>query len=436
MSSQSVRLFVVAVRHMCGHSLVRHTGRQPSSSCGPGVLLQRRAYSLDRGTAGQPQLQQARKDRTPPSSSLNHRNLSAVAVSVQCEPLCKYDFLDVGEVDENTQRAQSCRTTRRFIVDPALASLVTHHLGPDLEDSKAVLFECNPGPGVLTRTLLNAGAQRVVALESEKVFLPDLQALENRVDGQLEVVHCDLFKLDPLKKVVMKPPAMYSDKLFTDLGISEANWTDDVPAKVFSILTPSKERKQLWQLLYSLYEQNSIFRYGRVELNFFISECEYQKLTAKTGDALNYRAYVILWKLACHIELLHKEPWESFVSSSKIKLFIPKGRFSNDNMCLVRMTPRKDLFSSSLTTSNAPILFMMLKQLMVRKRNRLADMLNVWNLDSGPTIMKALGLSKKTKTGDVSPETYKLLFELLNTCPDFTQSWLYQETLESSWRGS
>ncbi|XP_038249908.1 dimethyladenosine transferase 2, mitochondrial [Dermochelys coriacea] len=328
------------------------------------------------------------------------------------------------------ERARPSPPLRRFIACPDLARAVSASLecGPE-----PVVLECEPGPGVLTRTLLNAGA-RVVALESDKAFLPNLQSLENSLHGQLEVVYCDFFRLDPLGCGSMKPPAMYSEKLFENLGIMAVPWTADVPVKIIGFLPQKKERNNLWKLIFVMYERSSIYRYGRIELNMFVSEKEYKVLTAKPGELRSYQALSVLWQTACEIQLLHMEPWSSFLTNSKTRgLAIPKSMLlPNDHLCLVRMTPRRNLFTGGMTTTNSSTFILMIKQCLAKRKSKLIDRLNSWSPNSGSKLLRELEIPENIITGNLYPEEYRRLFEAMEHSKEFSQSWLYDEVFENT----
>ncbi|XP_075781024.1 dimethyladenosine transferase 2, mitochondrial isoform X1 [Pelodiscus sinensis] len=332
------------------------------------------------------------------------------------------------------KRARCAPPLRRFIACPDLARTLHASLqrGPARGPPPLVL-ECEPGPGLLTRMLLNAGA-RVVALESDRAFLPDLQSLENSLHGQLEVVYCDFFRLDPLGCGSMKPPAMYSEKLFENLGILAVPWTADVPVKIVGFLPQKKERNFLWKLIIGMYERSSIYRYGRIELNMFVSEKEYKMLTAKPGELRSYQTLSVLWQTACEIELLHMEPWSSFLTNSKTRgLGIQKSMLlPNNHLCLVRMTPRWNLFTGGMTTANSSTFILMVQQCLAKRKSKLIDKLNSWSPDSGSKLLKQLEIPENIVTGHLYPEEYRRLFEAMEHSKEFSESWLYGEFLENT----
>ncbi|KAL4623868.1 dimethyladenosine transferase 2, mitochondrial-like [Arapaima gigas] len=437
MSYQGLKLLLMGIRNSFGH----HVHLAPVCTSVISFAPKRTYYlSSSYSSPVRAHFQQGKTEIISPNLGLTQRNLSAVAglFPGQCRPLSRYDFLDLGEVEENTQKVLTSRNLQHFIVDPDLARLVASLLEKDLENGKAAVFECNPGPGVLTRALLNSGAQRVVALEGNKRSLPDLQALESSLDGRLEVVHCDFFKLDPIGHGTVKPPCMYSEKLFNDLAISEVPWKADVPVKVVGIFPQRNERNILWKLIFALFERTSIFCYGRVELIVFMSEAEYTKLVALPKDKTKYKPLGILWQMACDIELLHKEPLSSFVTSVKHSgTGVCKTKISKDHLCLVRLTPRQSLFTSSLTPANGASLVMMVKQCFSKRKSQLVEHLMLWSPESGEQILTELGLLEDIQTGQVLPEEYKVLFERLQQSKEIAQSWLYSETfVNSKTRGS
>lgn len=329
--------------------------------------------------------------------------------------------------------AESCRHFRRFITDPGLINTTLKCLAPWGSSRTApIIMECNPGPGFLTRALLDAG-HKVFALESNSDFLPSLERVQRAADGQLKVVHCDFFRIDPWSEGLVQPPSMYSSTLMKNLNISEVSWASDVPLKVILMLGHKTERILLWRHIYSLYERLSVYRFGRIELNVFMTEKQYRKLTSRPGDFLNYQALSVLYQVACDLELLHKEPISSFLTPTKFRssATTKSGGHPDDNLCLVRITPRRNLFSENFTAADGKTFVQMIKQFLARRKSKLIDKLDNLAPGNGKDLLQSLALPMDIATGCIYPEEYRILFEILSRSEEFNQGFVFDEICEN-----
>jgi len=83
---------------------------------------------------------------------------------------------------------------QNFILDLNVTRRIARAAGPfDAID----VIEVGPGPGGLTRALLETGARRVVAIERDRRALAALQELAAVYPGRLELIEGDALELDP-----------------------------------------------------------------------------------------------------------------------------------------------------------------------------------------------------------------------------------------------
>lgn len=82
---------------------------------------------------------------------------------------------------------------QHFLLDLNLTAKIARAAG-NLEGAQ--VYEVGPGPGGLTRALLDAGARRVVAVERDQRCLAALQELAAAADGRLQLVDGDALAVE------------------------------------------------------------------------------------------------------------------------------------------------------------------------------------------------------------------------------------------------
>ncbi|XP_012586674.1 PREDICTED: dimethyladenosine transferase 2, mitochondrial isoform X3 [Condylura cristata] len=286
---------------------------------------------------------------------------------------------------------------KRYVTDPKLVRTVAKILQKPQKTCQ-LFMECNPGPGILTKAFVESG-HKVVALESDSTFIPHLEML------------------------------------FKNLGIEAVPWKAGIPFKVIASFPIKNERRILWKILHDLYSCTSIFRYGRIELNMFISESEYQKLVASPRTAPFYQPLSVLWQVACDIKLLHVEPCSSFDLCTQNGILEKSGYRAalsqmQQRICFVRMTPRKNLFTENLTPINYDTFFHMTKQCFVKRSARLLDHLPSLSPIDTRDLLKRVNHLAKLRITNMYPKDFKQLFETVECFDEYTYKWLYDDIME------
>ncbi|XP_055275715.1 dimethyladenosine transferase 2, mitochondrial isoform X1 [Moschus berezovskii] len=339
---------------------------------------------------------------------------------------------DVGFGKSSSRLYKSRSETKRYVTSPRVAEAVVRMLRGKRKAGQLIL-ECNPGPGVLTRALLESGA-RVIALESDKNFIPELKSLGDSVNGRLEVIYCDFFKLDPRNRGTVTPPVMTSDMLFQYLGVKAHPWKKGFPLKVVGILPVKTERNTLWKILHDLYSCSSVYKYGRAELNLFISEKECRKLMANPQTPGLYQSLSVLGQTACGIKVLCTEPSSSFdMYTVKGQLEKQRHRESlEQNLCFIQLTPHRNLFTGTLTPFNYDVFFHMLRQCFMKRNAKLIDHLPSLSPIDAVHILKQIKKHKDVRVIDMYPEDFQRLFETIECSKDDTCKWLYDGFMEDT----
>jgi 16S rRNA (adenine1518-N6/adenine1519-N6)-dimethyltransferase len=82
---------------------------------------------------------------------------------------------------------------QHFLLDLNVTRKIARLAGPF---DGGVVIEVGPGPGGLTRALVESDAGRVIAIEKDARFIPLLQDLADAAPGRLEIVEADALEAD------------------------------------------------------------------------------------------------------------------------------------------------------------------------------------------------------------------------------------------------
>ncbi|KAJ2159472.1 hypothetical protein GGF46_003016 [Coemansia sp. RSA 552] len=270
------------------------------------------------------------------------------------------------------------RLSQNFIMDKNVTDKMVSLAGLELKNSLVV--EVGPGPGLLTRSILDRGALNVVAVEKDPRFEPTLHQLRDVAQNRFHPIIDDMLQID------------HQEIVSSGLGLGPPNGEERLTAfdnvhlvgnLPFSVATPL-----LIQWLHMLAKKEGIFGLPNVTMTLMFQREVADRITAMEGESPRGRLSVVAQSL-CDAFRIYRVPASSFVPRPRVDAAVVQ----------LRPLPEPPLKSSLRTVEHlARFVFM-------KRRKMLARTFKDWD----PTKLQLLeecGIDPTLRAQDVPAEKF------------------------------
>ncbi|MFA7188423.1 MAG: 16S rRNA (adenine(1518)-N(6)/adenine(1519)-N(6))-dimethyltransferase RsmA [Alphaproteobacteria bacterium] len=174
---------------------------------------------------------------------------------------------------------------QNFLFDLNLTRKIARNV-PNIDNQTVI--EVGPGPGGLTRALLECGADKVIAIEKDKTTQPILSKIADASDNRLEIIYADAMKINVEK-----------------LGVKKYSICSNLPYNVGTEL--------LIQWLHLIAKTD-----GPASMTLMFQREVAQRIIAKPGDK-QYGRLSVLVSLVANAKILFNVPNTAFFPAPKVQ---------------------------------------------------------------------------------------------------------------------